>query len=259
MKNNLFTLICILVMGIFYSCNQEDYMLYDTGKKDALYIEYKNSKNLLVDTMSYSYGFDWATEYTFSIPVKVQGMPADFDRKIVLEPVADTDMVLGIHYTINEEDLYIRKNEVATSVRVTLLRENDLALKSREFTLTLGLKTSAEFDTVGQSTLTILYSDIEPEFRPEWWADDLYDIPKYRYDLIQHFFRLFYATADLNPVVYNEMIGRYGEFFINAAKMQGPFAMYENYLARYVLLPMYEYYEENDPQVLEGWDKPKLY
>ena len=48
-----------------------------------------------------------------------------------------------------------------------------------------------------------------------------------------------------NKDVYTELITAYGEYFVKAKAMQGPFAMYESSLTKYVLIPMYNDHKDD--------------
>ena len=249
-KQALFTLLCIAGTA----CTNEDYQLYDTTQKDSAFIEYINEKDEVATSVTYSFGFDIATEYVVELPVKLMGMTSDKARAFTLEPAEGTTMQEGVHYTIDKEAMSIPANGVDTKVKITLLRNNDPELQQKEFTLNLILKESDDLAVVGQNQFSITYSDIHPEYAPSWWVS--WAMPPYRYDVAQKFFELFYAMEDVNPAVIDEMVTRYGDYFVNATSMQGPLVMYSSFMNKYVLIPLYEYYEVHDPSAIEGWAKP---
>ena len=71
------------------------------------------------------------------------------------------------------------------------------------------------------------------------------------------FFKYFYELAPkANKAVFDEMITAYGDYFIKAKDMEqgGPMAFYDAFLAKYVLIPMY-----NDTKdVMEWQDVPHV-
>lgn len=249
-KQALLALLCIAATA----CTNEDYQLYDTTQKDSAFMEYIDDNDEVVTSINYSFGFDIATEYVIELPVKLMGMTSDKARAFTLEPDEGTTMKEGVHYTIDHESMYIPANGVETKVKITLLRNNDPELQKKEFTLNLVLKDSEDLAVVGQNKFSITYSDIHPEYAPSWWVS--WAMPPYRYDVAQKFFELFYAMKDVNPTVIDEMVTTYGDYFINASDFQGPLIMYSSFLNKYVLIPLYEYYEEHDPSAIEGWAKP---
>lgn len=251
---SLFGLVCLLGLA---ACEDTDYQLYDTTQKDATFIQYIDENDEIVTSLSYSFGFDIATEYSIDVPVRLMGMTSDKDRTFSLEAAEGSTMKEGVHYRIDHDAMYIPANQVENKVRVTLLRDNDPLLQEKEFVLKLKLKESVDLGVVGQDTFKIVFSDIRPENAPSWWVS--WGMPTYRFDVAQKFFELFYAMEEVNPAVVHEMTDRYGDYFVNATSMQGPIIMYSSFLNKFVLLPLWEYYEEHDPSVLVGWSKPTIY
>lgn len=248
----------MMLLGGLTACTEEDYKLYDTTQKDAVFFEYKDSRNQLVDSLTYEFQFDIATVHTVEIPVMLMGMPSDHDRTIKLVPVAEkTTMVEGTHYTI--EDAVLPANATQTLVKVNLLRENDPKLLEQEFTLQLEIAENDDLRPVGSHTFMITYSDIRPE-RPAWWSTiTSYGLPEYTFEAAQYFFDYFYREAPVaNIDVYNEMIERYGDYFVNAVEMQGPLAMYTNFIKRFVLIPMYNDMRNGVINELEWKNIPSL-
>ena len=139
-KQALLTLLCIAATA----CTNEDYQLYDTTQKDSAFMEYINDNDEVATSVTYSFGFDIATQYVIELPVKLMGMPSDKARAFTLEPDEGTTMQEGVHYTIDHESMYIPANGVETKVKITLLRNNDPELQQKEFSLNLVLKESED-------------------------------------------------------------------------------------------------------------------
>lgn len=240
----IYECICwVTLFGCFSACTNEDYPLYDTGQKDSVFFEYLNDDEEIVSSIDYAFNYNIEETYTIEIPVRLMGMPVDYDRQLTLAPVKEeTDMVEGTHYTV--EPAVIPANTVKTTVKVILLRGRDPAILERSFKLRLELIENDDLRSVGQKEFTITYSDIHPEQRPEWWPT-YKPLPVYSYESAQILFKYFYELAPkANLDVYNEMIEKYGDYFVKAAAIQGPFAMYDNFLMKYVLIPMYEDYKD---------------
>lgn len=240
----IFQIICLASCMIgLWACTDEDYKLYDLTQKDAVFFEYIDDKNEVTDAVDYVFGYNIAESHTIEIPVRLMGMPVDHEREIELKPVSgQTDMVEGTHYRI--EANVLPANEVETVVKVVLLRGNDPELLERSFTLVLELVENEDLRAVGQTQFTVTYSDIRPDSRPEWWST-YSPLPEYSYEAAQVFFKYFYEYApEGNLEVFNKMISLYGDYFKKAKSTQGPFAMYSNFLQRYVLIPMYQEYKD---------------
>lgn len=227
-----------VLLGLLMACTDEDYKLYDTAQKDSVFFEYIDENEEEAVSVEYAFNFDVATIHTIEIPVKLMGMPVDHDRTISLIAVKDsTDMVEGVHYTV--DDAVIPANEVGTVLKVNLLRENDPKLQEKAFTLLLEIVENEDLRAVGQKYFKITYSDIHPTQRPDWWYTYL-GLPVYSYEAAQQFFKYFYELAPVaNRDVYNEMIKAYGDYFVKAVYLQGPFVIYTNFLLKYVQIPMY--------------------
>lgn len=230
---------CLLLLGSAVACTNEDYKLYDTKQKDSVFFDYVNDKDETVDSIDYQFQYDIATVHTVEVPVALMGMPVDHDRVISLVPVeGETTMKEGIHYTI--EDAVLPANSVRTNIKINLLRDKDPEVQKQRFELKLEIKEDDDLRSVGQKFFTVTYSDIRPTERPEWWVTYA-KMPVYSFEAAQVFFKYFYELAPkANPAVYQEMITAYGDYFVKAGSMQGPYAMYTNFLVKYVLMPMYQ-------------------
>lgn len=229
----------VVLITLINACTNEDYKVYNIGQKDSVFFEYYDDKEEVVDSLSYVFNYDIATVHTISIPISLMGMPIDQDRVISITPVDSlTDMKEGIHYTI--ENLTMPANAVKTEILVHLLRDKDPELQTRSFTLKLELTENDDLSSLGRKFFTITYSDIRPTERPGWWPTYA-SLPVYSFESAQLFFKYFYELAPIaNKDVFDEMIFIYGDYFVKAGSMQGPYSMYTNYLIKHVLMPMYE-------------------
>lgn len=244
--------LCAPLVIAFMGCTEDDYKLYDTTQKDSVFFEYRNANDELVDEVSYNFGYDIATVYTVDIPVTLMGVPKDHDRTINVVPVAEgTTMTEGVNYTITGNT--IPANAVSGTVHVNLLRDKDPGIRQEEKTLVLTIAENDDLKSVGENSMTITYSDFRVEVRPDWWTT--YScLPVYSFENAQLFFHYFYDKAPKADIsIFNEMIEKYGEYFVKASKMQGPMAMYEPFLRNYVLIPMYN----ENPDI--SWQKSPLF
>lgn len=229
----------VLLATLMVACKEEDYKLYDTGQKDSVFFEYIDADEEVATELDYVFNYDIANVHTVEIPVKLMGMPSDKERRISVKVVdEDTDMVEGTHYTIDEA--VIPAGAVDGVLKVNLLRDKDPKIQEQAFTVMIELVEGDDLGAVGQTRFKITYSDIRPAQRPRWWGT-WNALPVYSFEAAQQFFKYFYELAPVaNKQVFDEMIEAYGDYFVKAGSMQGPFAMYTNFLARYVTMPMYE-------------------
>lgn len=237
MKNLKMILPAVAVLAVA-ACGEDDYKMYDATQTDNIFFNYLNDKNVNDSVIAYNFGYDIAREHTVDIPISLMGMPSETDRMVDVEAVADsTDMVEGVHYVV--ERAVLRAGHVNDTVKVKLLRPDDADFQNRQLRLYLRIKANNDLRPTGQSTFSVLGSDIRPTVRPEWWAT-YNPLPVYTFENAQLFFKYFYDLAPkANKDVFDEIIERYGDYFVKAGSMQGPMAMYDSFIAKYVLIPMY--------------------
>lgn len=242
---------CVASLAVLTACTEEDYKLYDTSQKDSVFFELRNSANEQIDEVVYAFNFDIAQVHTVEIPVTLMGVPKEYDRTIKINVIADeSDMVEGKNYTITNN--IIPANQVNGNVHINLLRDLDTEIQHKEKSLKLTIDENDDLKSVGENFITIRYSDIRPEITPEWWPSS--EMPEYTFENAQLFFQFFYEyapKADMN--LYNEIIGRYGDYFVNARRVQGPFAMYTKFLRNYVCIPFYRAHPELEWQSSPEW------
>lgn len=192
--------------------------------------------------MTYSFGYDMATVHTIDLPVTLMGMPVDRDREIKVIAVADSStMIENTHYTIT--DAIIPAGAINGTVHINLLRDKDPLLQQKEYKLRLTVGENEDLKSVGNNAFIIVYSDIRPDKRPEWWRE--WNNMVYSYENVQLFFEYFYRLAPAaNIDIFNEMISRYGDYFALAGNVLGPFATYDDFLRQYVLIPIYREHPE---------------
>ena len=253
MRKKIYMLATLAVALLMVSC-EDDYKLYDTNQTDSVFFNYLNEKQTADSVITYSFDYDIAQSHIIDIPVSLMGIPKAEARRIELEVVKDsTDMVEGVNYTIERAEM--AANEVSDTIKIKLLRDKDSEILTKEKKLRIAIVANGELRPTGQNTFTIKYSDIHPD-RPKWWAT-FNPLPVYSYENAQLLFKYFYELAPkANKAVFDELITKYGDYFIKAKDMEqgGPMAFYDAFLVKYVLIPMY-----NDTKdVIEWQDVPSV-
>ena len=239
MRKKIYMLATLAVALLMVSC-EDDYKLYDTNQTDSVFFNYLNEKQTADSVITYSFDYDIAQSHIIDIPVSLMGIPKAEARRIELEVVKDsTDMVEGVNYTIERAEM--AANEVSDTIKIKLLRDKDSEILTKEKKLRIAIVANGELRPTGQNTFTIKYSDIHPD----------------SYEKAQLFFKYFYELAPkANKAVFDELITKYGDYFIKAKDMEqgGPMAFYDAFLVKYVLIPMY-----NDTKdVIEWQDVPSV-
>lgn len=219
-------------------CQENKPLVYDVGQKDAVFFSYKNERDEADSTLTYNFNYDIATEHVIEIPVTLMGMPKNAARKINIRPIPEsTDMVEGTHYIIESAEL--PPQAITSNIKIRLLRGKDPKLQEQEFTLRLGLYENEDLRPTGSKVFVVKYSDIRPTIRPDWWSEWA-PLPEYSFEAAQVFFEYFYRLAPkANKDVFDEMMLAYGDYFVKAKALQGPMAMYNVFIIRYVLIPMH--------------------
>ncbi len=253
MRKKIYMLATLAVALLMVSC-EDDYKLYDTNQTDSVFFNYLNEKQTADSVITYSFDYDIAQSHIIDIPVSLMGIPKAEARRIELEVVKDsTDMVEGVNYTIERAEM--AANEVSDTIKIKLLRDKDSEILTKEKKLRIAIVANGDLRPTRQNTFTIKYSDIHPD-RPMWWAT-FNPLPVYTYENAQLFFKYFYELAPkANKAVFDELITKYGDYFIKAKDMEqgGPMAFYDAFLVKYVLIPMY-----NDTKdVIEWQDVPSV-
>lgn len=243
MKNTIFTLALAAIAMLTASCEQ-DYKLYDTNQVDAVSFNYYNSRGVADSVITYNFGYDIAEQHEISIPVTLMGVPKANARNIDIKVVADsTDMVEGVNYTVTRAE--IAADAVRDTVKIMLLRGKDEEIQTKQKTLRIEIGANDQLRPTGMKAFTLKYSDFRITQRPAWWSS-WSPLPVYSFENAQLFFKYYNELMPLaNKDVYDEMIKKYGEYFVNAGSTGGPFAFYEPIMTKYVLIPMYNDHKDD--------------
>jgi len=143
-------ILSILLFSLFglTSCDKEEIETYKAANNiyfpRAVFPAYNNAP--LIDSTGFSFSFDKAdvTGRIYSIPVQVQGVVSDVDRKIKVSVDPSSTAVLGTHFSL-PENIVLHAGKQIDSIQVTVNRTLDL--KDKAVTLVLNLEEN-EFFTV---------------------------------------------------------------------------------------------------------------
>lgn len=232
-------IIPFLLAGLAMTACDDDLKLYDTNQTDSVFFNYVNLENEADSAITYNFGFESTRQHQVDIPVTLMGMPKNSARNIEIRVVTDsTTMTEGVNYTILRHEL--AANAVEDTVKIMLNRDGDPDILTQTKRLRIEIVENGDLRPTGQKTFDITYSDIRPTDRPSWWSKWA-QMPDYSFENAQLFFEYFYRLAPLaSKSVFDEMIARYGDYFTKATDSQGPLAMYDSFLYKYVLIPMYK-------------------
>ena len=239
MKNKIFTLALAAAATVVAASCEEDYKLYDVSQTDSVSFNYYNEKGSADSLITYNFGYDIAEEHEIDIPVALMGVPKSEVRKISVKVIdEETDMVEDVNYTIARAE--IAPNATKDTVKIMLLRKFDEEIQTKEKSLRIEIAANDQLRPTGQKTFTVKYSDFRVSERPVWWLTYA-ALPDYTFENGQLFFKYFYELMPkANKDVFDELIAKYGDYFVNAKSTGGPFAFYEPIITKFVLMPMYQ-------------------
>lgn len=235
---------CLLAVSVLLlgACSR-NYLEYDTNLKDGIYLSSS-------DTVQYSFGMEvQGNTYDYLLRVSLVGMPSDEDRKIDFEVVdTATTAIEGVHYELWDDGI-LKKGEVTKWIPITLIRDKDTTLTKRSVALTVRLNENENFDLLPgmSSELTLIFSD-QAQSRPIWWKDE--HLGPYNDRLLRDFFHYYWKIEEENPGLYATMENELGKYLDRAMPTLKMWSTYRIPLLKYIVAPMYEYYEKNpDPNV----------
>lgn len=146
--------IIVATMGLFAGCTKEEVMTYSEDSDGIFFqklvswtaekvpVSYADSLKLSFASSSVK-----VTQTICKVPVLITGKSVAYDRKIkIVVEEKNTTAILGKHYTIDTDTLYIKANTCRCEVPVTLLRHTDLLTQT--FRITLKVEENENFKVV---------------------------------------------------------------------------------------------------------------
>ncbi len=256
MKNKILNILLFAIAALYFSsCTDRDYMEYDVSQKDAVYMDFSEE----TDSLFYNFGFYEITEKVIKVPVKLMGMPRDYDREIKIsvtnERYADETASAAIEEYFSVPDMVVlKKDSTTTHIPVTLLRHADL--ENLRAILTLNIEKTDDLDIRGHSEYTITFDDKTPEM-PAWWTS--YDMGEFSKLKGQLFFKYFWELEQEQKAIYDAIVERWGKFLDVEPNIYGdsPLVVYWVTFNKYVKLKLYNYSQEH-PELDLNIQKPTI-
>lgn len=244
-KQGLAIGLCTLVGVAVSSCEETDYMTYDTSH---------NGVYFLSDTLQYSFSVTPVEQRTHvvKIPVRVMGGISDSSRKIGYEVIADTTTAIeGEQYRLGEA--VIMPDSVNGFIPVEILRDGLEGSYSEGYVrYRLGLRLVANENFAPTLSLEeqkfVLNFDNAVEM-PNWYDAYGDKVWSERYLGKWHPLKLikmveyFHAIELVLPETYKKMVADYGENLENIP--YGDPYLYRTIFRKYIYKPMYDFF--NDP------------
>jgi len=242
MLKSAFVCVCTIVAVVFPSCEETDYMTYDTSHNGIYFLN---------DTLQYSFSVTPVEQRTHvvKIPVRVMGGISDSPRKIGFEVIADTTTAIeGEQYRLGEA--VIMPDSVNGYIPVEILRDGLVGSYTEGYVrYRLGLRLVANenfIPTLGiENQKFVLNFDNAVEM-PEWydaygekvWSEKT--LGKWHPLKLIKMVEYFHAIESILPETYKKMVEAYGE---NLERIPyGDPYLYRTIFRKYIYLPMYEYF-----------------
>lgn len=236
MKNNLLYILILLSIGMF-SCKKSEYLLYNIQETNKIYFKY--------DTLKFNYGMLQDKEVDLLLSAGLIGMVdknADRDFTITINQSLTTAEA-GKHYTV-PATLQLHKDSANASIPLDFHKDN--MEFDKEYLLTIELQSNAQFQATDVTRSVIIFANKSIP-APVWWRSDR--LGDYNQDKLILFVTHYTATKDNSSVLYNKIKNTWGEHLITGTPINLlTIAEYREYIKRYILIPMYDYYLETNEE-----------
>lgn len=245
--------ILLLAVLFFASCKKDDPVVFD---QDFTGIYFQT------DSINYSFSVTPLEEQTYllKVPVQIMGSPKPADRVFAADIIAEkTTAVAGVHYQI-EGNLNLPKDSINGYIPVLINRSS---LQDKDFRIHFKLTQQNGFSPVNEQfkeAIVVFNNRVEP---PQWkdWAGRPTWPTTYlgQWNPLTYvkFIELFRALEDKVPETYTAMVKLYGQDLKNVTS-GWPFD-YQNTMTKYVLIPLYQYFVEQHPELGVTIPRPRGY
>lgn len=235
----------LLAACMLGSCDNEDYMKYDTEYSGIYFTG---------DTVKYSFGVTPINikEHTVKVPVMIMGALSPEERTFSYQLVADDCVgTEGLQYKIGTP--VIPSDSVGGYIPITILRdglEGDYQNGYKRYQLKLRLVADNQFaptlDTLAHERVVMFDNAVD---QPAWYNAhgekvwSLYSLGVWHPYKFIKMVEYFHAIKDILPDTYKNMVKLYGEN-LEHIEYGDPY-QYRTIFKKYIYLPMYEHF--NDP------------
>lgn len=220
----------LLVTTLLCSCHT-NYLDYDTDMKDGLYFSQ--------DSINYKFGMGKGEDFDYLINLTVLGQPRDYDREFSVELIEEESTAqVGLHYEI-EENFIVKAGNIVGGIPLVLHRYKDPQITEQKFVLKFRIIENNNFRPVMATKCIFEFSDEEIE-RPDWWEERY--MGSYSQMLMMDILNSYWELEYTHPLLFERIVEEYGRNFEKALSFP-----YQQQIAilKYVLTPVYQYYQEH--------------
>lgn len=205
MKLNYKIAIVGAIVSTLLSCEKSEVESFDATQsyiyidKPFVYDSYGRLTTERVKGMDYSFAFDApeVKSYTFSVPVAVMGLLSDADRSYKVEVVKEKTTATNADWDeSNINDVYIKKGELFTSLKVVVKRTSSLTTEAKTICLRLVANDNFVLGDHQLVDIVLTYSDILKE--PAWWPKYIRYFGSYQKEVYLKWKDIYYLGADPN-------------------------------------------------------------
>ena len=245
-KNTIYiSSVTALAAGLLFlaSCQKTDYITFDPTFTGIYFQE---------DSIYYSFGVTplEVHSYDLKVPVRIMGEAAKTDRHFSVTVLPEkTTAVEGVNYTI-ADSFTLEADSINGYIPVTILRDH---LEDDDFKLYLKLEETGDFKPVNEQykeTIIHFNNKVEPPTwkdyagRPTWPS---YQLGSWNPLTYIKFIELFRELEEKAPDSYYAMVALFGPDLKSVT--YGWAYDYDYTLKKFVLIPLYQYFMEQHPEL----------
>lgn len=248
------------ILLLFSSC-QNTALMYDVSQPGTIYFV----KTTSADAPVCSFVFESGDEITYEVPVKLMGMPCDYDREFVVTLKQDTMTTIkagGVSYVVETAvlghdfdmgNLVIPADSINGKIIFTLHRTPEMQNKYRSVLTEIG--TNESFIPLYGDYYRFFISDGDVSL-PKWWNNggngstllegwQMY-VGRFFPEKFRRMLQYYWDLEETQPEFYEEAVKKYGKY-LDREGISAGFYQKDNpaVWAKYVLIPLYEYYKMN--------------
>ena len=230
-------------MLLLASCKKTEYAVYDQ-QFAGIYFQQ--------DSVYYSFGVTPIERHSYDlkVPVRIMGTASGTERNFAVSVVPEkTTAIKGLHYTM-PETFTIAADSINGYIPITILRDS---LKDKDFKLYLKLAENTSFSPVNGNLKEVVIhfnNKVEPPTWKDYWGDPTWpDFKLGSWNPLTYikFIELFRAMEEKAPETYASMIAEFGPDLENVT-FGWPWD-YDKSMTKYVLIPLYQYFMEQHPDL----------
>lgn len=236
-------MVLLVPIALLSSCKKDQPQTFDKNFTGIYFVE---------DSINYSFSVTPLDvhEYLLKVPVQIMGAPASKDRVFVAEVVSDrTTANPGVQYTI-DGDMVVPKDSIRGFIPVMIHRET---LGTNDFSIHFRLKEENGFTPVNEKfkeVIVVFNNRVEPPKWLDWQGKPTW--PSYylgAWNPLTYikFIEYFRALEQKVPETYAAMVALYGPD-LEHVDFGWPYD-YQNTMTKYVLIPLYQYFVEQHPEL----------